>query len=216
MDREAFMKPQWNLPPDEIERRSLGTIDAEAGEHQWSGDEWRIVRRLVYTTADFEFIKTARIHPDAVARATRAIKAGCTIFTDTRMAMSGIAPRYLEPWGAKVECFMHLPEVAQKAKAEGTSRGYAAIDKSLEIAADGIYAIGNAPTALLRLVEHIRAGRANPALVVGMPVGFVNADLSHNELAKTDVPYVTVYGRKGGSALAACVINEMGRILAES
>ena len=197
------MKPHWNLPPDEIERRSLGAIDAEAGPHNWPGPEWRIVRRMVYTTADFEFIKTARIHPRAVESA------------NTRMAMAGIGDRYLEPFGARTECFMHLPEVAELAKELGSSRGYAAIDKSLQIAANGIYAIGNAPTALLRLVEHIMAGRAQPALVVGLPVGFVNADLSHDELARLDVPYVTVSGRKGGSALAAAVVNEIGRMLLE-
>jgi precorrin-8X/cobalt-precorrin-8 methylmutase len=210
------MREHWNLPPDEIERRSLGTIDTEAESHDWPMPEWRIVRRMVYTTADFEFIKTARIHEKATKSGMAALKSGAVVFTDTRMAMAGIGDRFLEPFGARKECFMHLPEVADLAKQLGSSRGYAAIDKSLEVAAEGgIYVIGNAPTALLRLVEHIRAGKAKPALVVGLPVGFVNADLSHDELAGLDVPYVTVHGRKGGSALAASVVNEIGRILLE-
>lgn len=204
---------EWNLPPDEIERRSLATIDAEAGEHQWRGAEWRIVRRMVYTTADFDFVRTARIHPKAVKSGCAALKKGATVFTDTNMVKAGIGLRWLEPLGCKIECMHQLPGVAEAARAQGVTRSLAGVDASLAQGQGAVYAIGNAPTALLRLIEHIRVGKLQPALVVGMPVGFVNADFSHEELAKIDTPFVTALGRKGGSALAATVVNTLGRML---
>ena len=198
--------PEWNLPPDEIERRSLAIIDREAQSHAWDGPAWSIVRRMVHTTGDFDFVDLTRMHPRAVGAGVQAIRAGRTIFTDTNMARSGISARRLEPFGCSVTCLMSDPQVARRAREAGRTRTAAAVADRPE---GRISAGGNAPTALFRLLEHMDAGRAAPALVVGVPVGFVNAAESKQALAETDYPHITALGRKGGSALAASVVNAL-------
>lgn len=204
----------WNLPPEDIERMSFAIIDAEAPPHQWDAAAWSVVRRMIHTTADFEYVTSVRMHPQALASGVRAIQAGCTIFTDTNMAAAGIGARRLAPHGAKVQCLMGDPAVADAAAQSGTTRAYAAVDAVLERLGGNIYVVGNAPTALLRLVEHINAGRARPALVVGLPVGFVNAAESKDALVRTDSPFIAALGRKGGSAVAASVINALAELSA--
>jgi len=201
--------PEWNLPPDEIERRSLAIIDREAQSHAWDGPAWSIVRRMVHTTGDFDFVDLTRMHPRAVGAGVQAIRAGRTIFTDTNMARSGISARRLEPFGCSVTCLMSDPQVARRAREAGLTRAAAAVDAVADRLEGCIYAVGNAPTALFRLLEHMDAGRAAPALVVGVPVGFVNAAESKQALAETDYPHITALGRKGGSALAASVVNAL-------
>jgi precorrin-8X/cobalt-precorrin-8 methylmutase len=204
----------WNLPPGAIERLSFEIIDAEAPPHDWPADAWSVIRRMIHTTADFDYITSVRMHPQAMAGGVRAIAGGCTIFTDTNMAAAGMPARRLRPYGVEVRCLMGDQAVAAAAAQGRTTRAYAAVDAVLESLGGNIYVVGNAPTALFRLVEHITAGRVQPALVVGLPVGFVNAAESKAALAQTDCPYITALGRKGGSAVAASVINALAELCA--
>ena len=196
--------------PEEIEAESFRIIDDEVGDSRpFSGMEWEIVRRMIHTTADFELLSLARFHPDAVRSGLDALGAGCTVVTDTEMARRGIPMRRMDPLGCAVVCLMNDPRVADKAQQLGKTRAYAAVDLAVETLKPAIWVVGNAPTALIRLVEHMDAGRAAPALVVGMPVGFVNAAESKQLLMSRQVPFIAVEGRKGGSALAACVVNSL-------
>lgn len=205
----------WNLPPQEIERLSWEIIEAEAPPHTWAPQAWRIVRRMIHTTADFDWVDTVRLHPEAIASGLEAIKSGAAIFTDTRMAQAGISEKRLAPYGVQVTCLMADPRVASLAKDLVTTRAVAAVDLALPALEGAIYVVGNAPTALFRLLQHIQAGQARPALVVGLPVGFVNAAEAKEALAQTSLPFITAYGRKGGSAVAACVINALAELCAE-
>lgn len=210
---------------EDIEAESLRIIDAELPEprpHQ--GAEWAVVRRLIHTTADFEMAALTRFHPGAVAAGLAALKAGCLILTDTEMARAGMTTRRLGPLGVEVRCLQGDPGVAARSAAEGITRSRAAVDLAVEridaVAGGGrpvIWAIGNAPTALIRLLEHAEAGRAEPALIVGMPVGFVNAAESKALLmAQERIPFIAIEGRKGGSALAAATINAMAILAAQA
>ena len=197
------------MKPHEIEQKSFAIIDGEAGDHGYPADQWPIVRRMIHTTADFEYIKDTRIHPEAVAAGIDAIRSGRAIFTDTNMARVGIRQHQLEPFGGQVCCLMADEAVARLAAEKGITRAKAAVDAVADRLDNGIYVVGNAPTALLRLIERIRQGQTRPALVVGLPVGFVNAAESKAELLELDTPYITNVGRKGGSNVAAAVVNAL-------
>ena len=196
------------MKPDEIEALSFKIIDEEAGRHNFSSYEWSVVRRMIHTTADFEYIRSVRFHPDAISRGIKALRNGKKIVTDTNMARVGIRKSDLEN-DTEVKCFMTDPEVARIALKTGITKAKAAVDMAMADMKDGIYVIGNAPTALLRLVELIKAGKAKPALVVGLPVGFVNAAESKDALIELNYPYISNVGRKGGSNLAASVVNAL-------
>lgn len=196
--------------PDEIEAESLRIIDAEVPKPRlFSGDKWQIVRRMIHTTADFELLELVRFHPDAVHSGLQALRAGAKIVTDTEMARQGIPVRRLEPLGATVHCLMNDGRVVARAKAENITRATAAVDVAVDEIHPDIFVVGNAPTALIRLVEHLDAGMPAPALVVAMPVGFVNAAESKALLMSRQVPFIAIEGRKGGSALAASVVNAL-------
>jgi precorrin-8X/cobalt-precorrin-8 methylmutase len=151
-----------------------------------------------------------RFHAQAVQAGLDALARGCTLFTDTEMARAGIPDRRMDALGCSVRCLMRDPEVMALSRAQGCTRARAAIDFAVSTIRPEIYVIGNAPTALLRLLEHIEAGRAAPALIVGMPVGFVNAAESKDLLLRQDsIPFIAIEGRKGGSALAASAINAL-------
>ena len=207
--------PEWNLAPGQIEAASMAIIDQEAGEHGWPPGQWPVVRRMIHTSADFDYLETVRMHPRAVDSGLAALRAGCRLLTDTRMAFAGISRRRLDPLGVRVACLMDHPEVARRARQGGTTRAVAAVDLAVEHDPPAVFVIGNAPTALLRLIEHIDSGRVAPALVVGLPVGFVNAAESKQALAALDVPFITALGRKGGSNVAASVINALAIMCAE-
>lgn len=202
------------MRPDEIEQLSFSIIDEEVPEPRpFEGDEWSVVRRMIHTTADFELLSLVRFHPQAIKKGLEAIRKGCLIITDTEMARVGIGKRRLERWGCKVECLIAEEGVAIRAEAEGVTRAAVAVDLVWERINGGIYVIGNAPTALMRVLDLIESNSCLPALVVGMPVGFVNASESKDRLmAQTRVAYITLKGRKGGSALAASVINALAEI----
>ena len=198
------------MKPDEIEALSFKIIDREAGPHGFSDEQWPVVRRMIHTSADFEYRDSVRFHPDAVAAGIAAIRAGKSIITDTNMARIGIRQRDLKPFGATLTCYMNASVVHENAKSAGTTRAHAAVDAAISDMADGIYVIGNAPTALLHLIERIKEKKAQPALIIGLPVGFVNAAESKAELLKQDnPPYITNVGRKGGSNVAAAVVNAL-------
>jgi precorrin-8X/cobalt-precorrin-8 methylmutase len=200
-----------HVPPGEIESRSLAIIDAEVpAPRPFAGGEWAVARRMIHTTADFDLLNHIRFHPGAVRAGTEALLRGADIVTDTRMALSGIPRRRLDPLGCSVRCLMDDDRVAARAAAEGVTRAWAAVDEVMDTGGADIFVIGNAPTALFRLLDRIGRGGRAPRLIVGMPVGFVNAAESKELLLAQDaVPYITVAGRKGGSSLAACVVNAL-------
>ncbi len=199
------------MKPQEIEDLSFKIIDEEAGDHGFNERAWPIVRRMVHTSADFEYIESVRIHPNAIKSGIEAIQKGCTIFTDTNMAKVGIRKGELKTFGGDAKCLIADADVAKRARADGTTRALAAVDMAAEELEDGIYVVGNAPTALLRLIELIKADQIKPALIVGLPVGFVNAAESKAELIalNSQIPYISNVGRKGGSNVAASVINAL-------
>lgn len=197
------------MTPEDIEALSFEIIDAEAGAHPFVHDQWTIVRRMIHTTADFEWMQTVRFHPKAIAAGIEAIRSGKPIVTDTRMAASGINRSRLSDFGVDIHCLIDDPQVKERARESGTTRSMAAIDLAVSRYSEGIFVIGNAPTALLRLIGHIRAKSVVPALVIGLPVGFVQAAESKAELLKLDLPFITNVGRKGGSAVAASVVNAL-------
>jgi len=199
--------------PEEIEAESFRIIDSEVPEPRpFTGEKWQIVRRMIHTTADFEMLDLVQFHENAVENGIKALRNGATIVTDTEMAKRGIPVRRMDPLGCKVVCLMNDERVVARAKAEGITRAKAAVDVAVSEIKPEIYVVGNAPTALIQLVEHFDKGLVSPALVVGMPVGFVNAAESKEMLMSRDIPYISLKGRKGGSALAACVINALAVI----
>ena len=197
------------MKPHEIEQLSFQIIDGEAGDHGFSTDQWPVVRRVIHTSADFEWQQMIRFHPQAIVSGVSAIRSGYPIITDTNMARAGIRQRDLVRFGGTVNCYMTDERVAETAARKGITRAKAAVDVAAPEITGGIYVVGNAPTALLRLVELIDQGTLRPALVVGLPVGFVNAAEPKALLLECDVPHVTNVGRKGGSNVAAAVVNAL-------
>ena len=197
------------MKPEAIETLSFSIIDQEAGLHGFPPPQWAVVRRMIHTSADFEYQTSIRFHPQAIAAGINAIRGGGPIFTDTNMARAGIRQRDLAPFGSRVTCLMTDPAVARLAAEQGTTRAQAAVETAAEAMKGGIYVVGNAPTALLHLIELVRSGRAAPSLIVGMPVGFVNAAESKAALEACTIPYITNRGRKGGSNVAAAVANAL-------
>lgn len=202
------MNWQPRLPQD-IETESFRRIEAQVRAHDLPLEVWQVVRRMIHTTADLDYLKTARVHPGAIAAGVAALRQDCPLVTDTRMLLAGISSGRLGRLGVKPFCLMDDPEVAKEAARQGTTRAAAAMAAALPRLAGGIVAIGNAPTALLRLLELLEAGAPPPALVVGLPVGFVNAAESKELLSRQQYPFITALGPKGGSAVAAAVINAL-------
>jgi precorrin-8X/cobalt-precorrin-8 methylmutase len=207
-----------HMKPEEIETESFRIIDAEVGPHPWSPAEWQVVRRVVHTSADFDYVRTLVVAPDTVGRAVAALKAGRGLVTDTTMALAGIAKPRLARFGGQLSCFVADPAVAAAARAQGITRSILAMRQGTSDPANGIFVIGNAPTALFELLRQVREEGLRPDLVVGLPVGFVGAAESKEELvrvaAEFAIPFITNRGRKGGSNVAAAVINAL-LILAE-
>lgn len=202
------MKVEHILPAD-IERRSMEIIEEELGDIILPPDEKAIIKRVVHTTADFDYVRNLRFSPSAVQRGLEALKRGCTIVTDTNMACMGISAPGLNKLGAGKVCYMADSDVAQAAREQGTTRAQASMDKAAKLTGPLIIAVGNAPTALLRLKELIESGRINPDLIIAVPVGFVNVVYAKEEIMKAGVPYITALGRKGGSNVAAAICNAL-------
>lgn len=202
-----------HLKPEEIEAESFRIIDLEAGPHPWSPSEWPIVRRAVHTSADFDYIRTMFMSADAVSAGVKAIQSGRGIVTDTTMALSGISKPRLTAFSISTACFVSDPAVAAEAAAQGITRSIIAMRKGTSDHKNGIFVIGNAPTALFELLRQVREEGMRPGLIVGLPVGFVGAAESKEELiavaAEYGIPFITNRGRKGGSNVAAAVMNAL-------
>ncbi len=202
-----------HLRPEEIEAESFRMIDEEAGPHHWGPAEWQIVRRAIHTSADFEYCRSMLMSKDAVPRAVAALQQGQGIVTDTTMALSGISRGRLDPFGIAASCLVADPVVAKSAKKLGVTRSLMAMRTAAADPENGIFVIGNAPTALFELLRLVREERFRPALVVGLPVGFVGAAESKEQLVRDaeeyGIPYITNKGRKGGSNVAAAVMNAL-------
>lgn len=203
------------MKPGVIESLSFSIIDNEAGDHGFNPEEWNIVRRMIHTSADFDYIRSIRFHPDAIASGIRAIQNGCTIITDTHMAKVGIRKGETEQFGCETRCFITDSDVVQRSVSEQMTRAEAAVDKAASTVAGGVYVIGNAPTALLRLIRLMNENKARPDLVIGFPVGFVNAAESKDALIRRDNIYISNIGRKGGANVAASVVNALAIMAAE-
>lgn len=193
----------------DIERRSFEIIDSEVGSHQYNDLQWAVVRRVVHATADFEFANgVGRIlfHPDVFDSVFAAIGRQCAVVTDVDMVLAAINKKSIADLGLKPRCYISEPNLAEESRRTGQTRSELAMRRASAEINDGIVVIGNAPTALYEVITMIAEG-IRPALVVGIPVGFVSAPESKEALAKLDVPYITNSGRKGGSPAASAIIN---------
>ena len=195
--------------PNEIEKRSFQIIEEEMGQLQLDPEVAPIVNRLIHTTADFDYLRTLTFSPGAVAKGIAALREGATILTDTQMARSGINKAALAKVGGEALCFMSDPDVAQAAKEKGTTRATACMDKAAALGGNLIIAVGNAPTALVRLHQLMEEGKIAPRLIIGVPVGFVNVVESKELILSSSVPFIVARGRKGGSNVAAAICNAL-------
>lgn len=203
------MKVQLDeIAPQEIEKRSFEIITEELGDFPLIPGTEDIVKRCIHTSADFDYARNLCFSENVVEKALEAIRKGADIVTDTQMAKAGINKKILGTYGGQVHCFISDEDVAQTAKEKGCTRAAASMEKAASLGKDLIFAIGNAPTALVRLYELIQEGKLSPSLIIGVPVGFVNVVASKELIMElTQVPYIIARGRKGGSNIAACICN---------
>jgi precorrin-8X/cobalt-precorrin-8 methylmutase len=194
-----------------IEDGSFAIIDAEVGAHDFPPAEWQVVRRVIHATADFEFKSLMRFSPDAIGSGTRALRSGCPVVVDVKMIAVGLNEERLASYGCKVHGFISDEDVIAEAKAKDSTRAIESMKKAhrLGLLDGAVVAIGNAPTALLEVLRLAREEGAKPALVVGVPVGFVSAAESKDELIASDVPFVAARGRKGGSTIAVAALHAL-------
>jgi len=199
------------VKPEDIEKRSMEIITSELNGRTWPEPQFSIVKRCIHTSADFDYADNLRFSKDAEMIGVNAIRNGAHIVTDTKMAAAGINKNKLKEFGGEVHCFISDDDVVKAAKERGCTRATICMEKGAEIAKEHpvIFAIGNAPTALVRLTEMIDAGELKPALIIGAPVGFVNVVESKELILERDVPYIIPVGRKGGSNIAATICNAM-------
>lgn len=197
-----------NVKPMDIEKRSFAIITEELG-YELPEDKAPIIKRCIHTSADFDYAQNLMFSDDVVEKALKALKNGACIVTDTQMAKAGINKKALQKFGGEVYCFMSDEEVAEIARKNGTTRATASMDKAAALQKPLIFAIGNAPTALVRLYELIEDGKLQPELIIGVPVGFVNVVQSKELIMQANVPYIVAKGRKGGSNIAACICNAL-------
>jgi precorrin-8X/cobalt-precorrin-8 methylmutase len=194
----------------DIEKRSFEIIESEVGNHEYNEIQWVIVRRVIHATADFDFAGKGKIifHEKAIESAFSAIKRTCTIVTDVDMVLTAISKKSVTDLGLKTVCYISDGIVAEKARRSGRTRSETAMRHAAKDMDGGIIAIGNAPTALYEVINMIREGITKPALVIGIPVGFVSAAESKQELVKMNVvPFITNIGRKGGSSAVSSIMN---------
>lgn len=196
----------------DIEKKSFEIIDTEVGKHDYDQMQWTIVRRVVHATADFDFAtgKSKIIfHPSAIQSSFAAMKNQCAVVSDVDMVLAAINKKSLSNLGLRPRCYISDISLAEQSRSSGRTRSELAMRSAAGEIDGGIAVIGNAPTALYELIQMIREGAVLPALVVGIPVGFVSAPESKAELAKLDVPFITNSGRKGGSPAASSIINAL-------
>ena len=197
------------IKPQDIEKRSFEIITAELGGRTFPAGVSEVVKRVIHTSADFDYADNLCFSPEAVEKGKAALRAGATVVTDTNMALAGINKPALAEVGAQALCLMADEAVAREAKTRGVTRAAVAVEHAARLDGPLIFAVGNAPTALLRLHELIRAGAVQPALVIGVPVGFVNVVESKELFVGGDTPHIIARGRKGGSNVAAAIVNAL-------
>lgn len=203
------------IDPNKIYDHSFAMIEEEMGPHQFTDEQWQVVRRIIHASADFELGRSVVITPDAVQAGIQAIRNGKHVIADVQMIVSGSGRARFQKHGGDLHCYIGDEDVAKAAKEENVTRAIMATRKAAQLHDGGIYAIGNAPTALLELIRLINEGLAKPDLIIGMPVGFVSAAESKDELLKLKgIPYITNIGRKGGSTVTVAALNAIS-ILAD-
>ena len=197
------------VTPREIEQRSMETITKELNGRTWPEPEFSVIKRCIHTSADFDYADNLCFSPNACQIGIEALKNGADIVTDTKMAMSGINKNKLATHGGQVHCYISDPDVVEEAKARGCTRSTVSMERGARIQQPVIFVIGNAPTALIELDRLIKEGAVKPALIVGVPVGFVNVVESKELIMQAGVPYIVARGRKGGSNIGAAIINAL-------
>ena len=197
------------IKPMDIEKRSFEIITELLGERKLDPENELVIKRVIHTSADFDYADNLVFSPHAVQKGIEALRGGCDIVTDTQMAKAGINKTILGKLGGEVHCFMSDPDVAAEAKERGITRAIVSMERAAKLSKPCIFAIGNAPTALISLHEQIQAGTLHPALIVGVPVGFVNVVESKELILDSEVPHIVARGRKGGSNVAAAICNAL-------
>ena len=197
------------IKPMDIEKRSFEIITEILGDRQLPPENELVIKRVIHTSADFDYVDNLCFSEGAVARALEALRGGCDIVTDTQMARAGIYKTILGRLGGQVHCFMSDEDVAKEAKERGITRATVSMERAAALDKPCIFAIGNAPTALFSLDAQIKAGKIRPALIIGVPVGFVNVVESKEMIMEAGVPYIVARGRKGGSNVAAAICNAL-------
>ncbi len=198
-----------NIKPMDIEKRSFEIITEILGDTRLEPENELVIKRVIHTTADFEYVQNLVFSDHAVQKGIEALRNGCDIVTDTQMAKSGINKTILGKLGGQVHCFMSDADVAQEARERGITRAIVSMERAAKLPKPCIFAVGNAPTALISLDEQIKAGKLDPALIIGVPVGFVNVVESKELIIASGVPHIVARGRKGGSNVAAAICNAM-------
>ena len=199
------------MRPQDIENKSMEIIERELGDRasSWPERELLVVKRCIHTSADFDYADNLVFSPGAVDTALNALKRGVTIVTDTSMAAAGINKRSASALGVEVRCFISDPDVAEEAKRRGVTRSAVCMEKAAALGRPVIAAVGNAPTALIRLRELADQGLFRPELIIGVPAGFVNVAEAKEMSLETDIPHIVAKGRKGGSNIAAAIVNAL-------
>ncbi|MEC7711477.1 MAG: precorrin-8X methylmutase [Thermoproteota archaeon] len=199
----------------EIEDESMQIIENEIGSHPYNEMEWPIVRRIIHSTADFDFAGENKLlfHKDAISNGIDALKNGCSIITDVNGVIGLMNKQNPKDFGNNLICNISDPKLMESAKKTGKTRAQMSMRIAEKEINGGIVVVGNAPTALLEVMEMVKEGLVKPALVIGIPVGFVSAVESKDELSKTDIPFITNIGRKGGSPCASAIINALYKLL---
>ncbi len=206
MDRLKNIK---HVEPTDIETCSMAIITEELNGRTWPEPEFSIVKRCIHTAADFDYADNLCFSEDAARLGVEAIRRGASIVTDTRMAASGINKKRLAEYGGSVYCYMDAEDVAQEAKERGCTRATVCMERGAKLPGEVIFAVGNAPTALIRLYEMIKKENLKPALIIGAPVGFVNVVEAKELIMEAGIPFIVPKGRKGGSNIAATICNAM-------
>ena len=197
------------VKPNEIEKRSMEIITQELNGRTWPEPQFSIVKRCIHTSADFDYADNLCFSENAAMLGVEALRRGAVIVTDTKMAGSGINKKKLAEYGGEAYCFMSDEDVAKEAQERGCTRAAICMERGAALGKEVIFAVGNAPTALIRLYELIQEGKVNPALIIGAPVGFVNVVEAKELIMTAGVPYIVPRGRKGGSNIAATICNAM-------
>jgi len=201
-----------------IEDQSMEIIEKEIGSHQYDELEWPIVKRVIHATADFDFAKDNKIifHKDAIKSGINALRNGCNLIVDVNGVIGGLNKQNLNEFGNNTICNISNPIIVEEAKKYNKTRAQTSMRMAASEMNGGIVVIGNAPTALLEVIQMIQEGVTTPALIIGIPVGFVSSPESKETLQALDVPFITNKGRKGGSPCASAIVNALFKLLRES